>query len=67
MRVLEHLHTGGPPPKEYLRLVLMRDVYKCTLEEFDRIPIQRILVDMNLLSIENKYRNQKQRGLRSHG
>lgn len=59
MRVLEYLHTGGPPPREYLQLVLMRDVYKCTLEEFKRIPMSKILVDMNLLAIESRYNNRK--------
>lgn len=61
MRVLEYLHTGGPPPSEYVRLVLMRDVYKCTLEEFEKIPMSRILVDMNVLSAENEYRRLKRR------
>lgn len=52
-----HLHTGEPPPPEYIRLVLCRDIYHCTPVELRQVPLGDVLETLATLSAETAYHN----------
>lgn len=58
---MEHLWTGEPPPPEYIRLVMCRDVYHCTPLEFERIPWWIIRQDLQMMSIERDMQRRRER------
>jgi hypothetical protein len=52
--VFSHLWTESPPPWPYVESFMRRKVYHCTPEEFERIPAQVLLQDLEFIRIENK-------------
>ena len=49
---MEHLWTGGPPPPEYIELILCRDVYHCTPSELDEQDVARVEAHLICLELE---------------
>ncbi len=49
-----HLWTKGPPPWEYIELVLCRDVYHCTPVELSHIPAEIVMRHLAVLGIEGE-------------
>jgi hypothetical protein len=59
--MLAHLATGHPAPREYLELVLCRDVYHCTPLELAKIPVETVEAHLVCIAAENKVRSLKGR------
>ena len=60
----EHLWTKGPPPWEYIELVLCRDVYHCRPSELREENFEDIMEHLACLDIEAKVRNSKMKEAR---
>lgn len=54
-----HLWVDNPPPWEYIRLILCRDVYHCTPLELEKIPGEIILQDLTMLGEEARVNKHK--------
>lgn len=61
----DHLWTGGPPPPEYVELILCRDVYHCPPSELDRQDTAR--VEAHLVCLEWEAKAAKQRAKNGSG
>ena len=46
----------GQPPREYVTLVLCRDVYHCTPVELREVPLADILAHLTCLGVEGRVR-----------
>jgi hypothetical protein len=60
-RVIEALWIDAPPPAEYVRLVLCRDVYHCPPTALDDVPLRVILEDLAMISAERDVRRALER------
>jgi len=57
MQLYSALFTGGkPPPWEWTRLQLCRDVYHCTPNELDDLDWEEVQVHLRLLAVESRVR-----------
>jgi len=61
-RILAHLATGKAAPREYLELVLCRDVYHCTPLELAKIPVDIIEAHLVCIAAENKVTKMRRNG-----
>ena len=52
--------AGGDAPWEYIELILCRDVYHCTPNKLDDIPLDKILAHLTCISVEAQVRKQKE-------
>jgi hypothetical protein len=57
----DHLWTDGPPPPEYVDLILCRDVYHCTPAELDEQEAARVQAHMLCLEMEVKVAKQREK------
>lgn len=46
-------------PREYLELILLRDVYHCTIDELNSIPFQTVVAHIACIAAENDYREKQ--------
>lgn len=57
MRLTKYLWMHrGPPPSEYLELVLCRDVYHCLPSQLQAEPITNILPHLIAMGVEGRVR-----------
>lgn len=59
LAILAHLATGKPAPREYVELVLCRDVYHCTPLELAQIPLETVEAHLICIAAETKVRNMR--------
>lgn len=56
-----HLWAKAPPPVEYIRLILCRDVYHCTPSQLRQERLSDVLTDLTILAEETRVQEARSR------